>query len=51
MIVVESGWRVGVAWWGGRARFSEGIVVLGEVISSIWVESYFVVIVKGEGAI
>ena len=51
MIVVKSGWRVGVAWWGGRARFSEGIVVLRKVISPVWVESYFVVIIKGEGAI
>ena len=51
MIVVKSGWRVRVAWWRGRARFSEGIVVLRKVISPICVESYFVVIIKGEGAI
>ena len=52
MIVIKSGRRVRVAWRrGGRLHFSEGIVVLGKVVSPVCVESYFVIIVKGEGAI
>ena len=51
MIVVKSGGRVGVAWWRGRGRFSEGIVVLRKVVSPVCVESYFIIVIKGEGAI
>ena len=52
MIVVGSGRRVRVAWRrGGRLHFSEGIVVLRKVISPVSVESYFVILIKREGAI
>ena len=51
MVVVESGGRVGVAWRRGRLHFSESIVVLGKVVSPVCVEGYFVVVIKGEGAI
>ena len=51
MIVVESGRRVRVAWRRGRLRFSEGVIVLREVVSPVCVKGYFVIVVKREGAI
>lgn len=51
LIVVESDGRVRVAWWRGRAHLLKGIVVSGRVVSPVCVKSYFVIIIKGEGAV
>ena len=48
---MEFGWGVCVGWRRGRLHFSEGVVVLRKVVPPVCVQSYFIVVIKGEGAI